>query len=55
MYGHAAAVLRAMGRCVGDPACTTPPSVEDDADSALRRCPRHALDHLRRLTSPEKC
>lgn len=52
MYGHAAGVLTAMGRCAGDPACTIPPSVADDADPVIRRCPRHALDHLRRLTLP---
>ena len=53
MYGHALAVLTAMGKCAGDPTCGEPASVEDDADEAIRRCPRHALDHLRRLTAPE--
>lgn len=49
MFGHAAAVIAAMGRCAGDPVCPAPASIADDYDPAIRRCPQHALAHLRRL------
>lgn len=47
MYGHAD-LLATLGRCKGDPACTEPPITEDDQDATIRRCARHALEHLRR-------